>query len=57
MLYLWPAQALHVPFAGLGRGAGGTARRRVVGLPTGHWVMRQRPQEFNAALIDWLDGR
>lgn len=30
---------------------------RVVGLPTGHWVMRQRPQEFNAALIDWLDGR
>ena len=27
------------------------------GLPTGHWVMVQRPQEFNAAVIDWLDGR
>jgi len=30
---------------------------RVMGLPTGHWVMVQRPQEFNAAVIDWLDGR
>lgn len=30
---------------------------RVLGLPTGHWVMVQRPQEFNAAVIDWLDGR
>jgi pimeloyl-ACP methyl ester carboxylesterase len=30
---------------------------RVLALPTGHWVMVQRPQEFNAALIDWLDGR
>jgi pimeloyl-ACP methyl ester carboxylesterase len=27
---------------------------RVLGLPTGHWVMLQRPQEFNAALRDWL---
>ena len=27
---------------------------RVLGLPTGHWVMLQRPQEFNAALLDWL---
>ena len=27
---------------------------RVLGLPTGHWVMLQRPQEFNAALLGWL---
>ena len=27
---------------------------RVLGLPTGHWVMLQRPAEFNAALLDWL---
>jgi pimeloyl-ACP methyl ester carboxylesterase len=27
---------------------------RVLGLPTGHWVMLQRPKEFNAALLGWL---
>jgi pimeloyl-ACP methyl ester carboxylesterase len=27
---------------------------RVLGLPTGHWVMLQRPSEFNAALLGWL---
>lgn len=27
---------------------------RVLGLPTGHWVMLQRPQQFNAALLGWL---
>ncbi len=27
---------------------------RVLGLPTGHWVMLQRPREFNTALLDWL---
>jgi len=27
---------------------------RVLGLPTGHWVMIKRPQEFNAALLAWL---
>ncbi|MCR5863937.1 alpha/beta fold hydrolase [Aquincola sp. J276] len=27
---------------------------RVVGLPTGHWVMVGRPAEFNAAVLDWL---
>jgi len=26
----------------------------VIGLPTGHWVMVQRPQEFNAAVLAWL---
>jgi cis-3-alkyl-4-acyloxetan-2-one decarboxylase len=34
---------------------------RVLGLPTGHWVMLQRPEAFNQALLDWLeqspDGR
>jgi pimeloyl-ACP methyl ester carboxylesterase len=29
---------------------------RVVGLPTGHWVMVQRPQEFNQAVLDWLES-
>lgn len=27
---------------------------RVLGLPTGHWVMLQQPQAFNAALLGWL---
>jgi cis-3-alkyl-4-acyloxetan-2-one decarboxylase len=27
---------------------------RVIGLPTGHWVMVQRPQEFNDAVRAWL---
>lgn len=27
---------------------------RVVGLPTGHWVMVGRPAEFNAAVLEWL---
>jgi len=32
------------------------ARRgsRVIGLPTGHWVMVQRPKEFNEAVLAWL---
>jgi pimeloyl-ACP methyl ester carboxylesterase len=25
-------------------------------LDTGHWVMRQKPAEFNAILKDWLIG-
>ncbi len=29
---------------------------RVIGLPTGHWVMLQRPAEFNDALQAWLDA-
>ena len=29
---------------------------RVIGMPTGHWVMIGRPREFNAALLDWLKG-
>ncbi len=33
-----------------------TPGSRVLGLPTGHWVMLQRPQEFNTALLDWLDA-
>jgi cis-3-alkyl-4-acyloxetan-2-one decarboxylase len=28
----------------------------VVGLPTGHWVMLQKPEPFNAAVRQWLDG-
>jgi pimeloyl-ACP methyl ester carboxylesterase len=28
---------------------------RVVGLPTGHWVMITRSQEFNDAVCSWLD--
>jgi pimeloyl-ACP methyl ester carboxylesterase len=28
---------------------------RVVGLPTGHWVMVQKPHEFNATVRKWLD--
>lgn len=27
---------------------------RAVALPTGHWVMVQRPDEFNAAVLEWL---
>lgn len=27
---------------------------RVIGLPTGHWVMVQRREEFNAAVRQWL---
>jgi pimeloyl-ACP methyl ester carboxylesterase len=27
---------------------------RVIAFPTGHWLMVQRPAEFNAALLDWL---
>lgn len=27
---------------------------RVMGFPTGHWVMIQRPQEFNEAVLAWL---
>jgi pimeloyl-ACP methyl ester carboxylesterase len=27
---------------------------RVIGLPTGHWVMTQRPAQFHAALREWL---
>jgi pimeloyl-ACP methyl ester carboxylesterase len=27
---------------------------RVIGLPTGHWVMVQRRQEFNDAVLAWL---
>ena len=31
-----------------------TPGNRVLGLPTGHWVMVRRPQEFNAAVLAWL---
>ena len=27
---------------------------RVIAFPTGHWIMVQRPREFNAALLAWL---
>ena len=27
---------------------------RVIGLPTGHWVMVRRPKEFNDAVLAWL---
>ena len=27
---------------------------RVLGFPTGHWVMIGREREFNAALLAWL---
>lgn len=30
---------------------------RVIGLPTGHWVMLSRQPEFNAAVRSWLDER
>ncbi|MEX1166080.1 MAG: alpha/beta hydrolase, partial [Hydrogenophaga sp.] len=26
-----------------------------LGMETGHWLMRQRPEEFNAAVGSWLD--
>jgi hypothetical protein len=32
----------------------------VIPFPTGHWIMVQRPREFNDALLGWLaetDGR
>ncbi len=29
---------------------------RVLGMPTGHWVMSQRPDEFNAAVLAWLQS-
>jgi pimeloyl-ACP methyl ester carboxylesterase len=29
---------------------------RVIGLPTGHWVMIERKREFNEALLSWLTG-
>jgi pimeloyl-ACP methyl ester carboxylesterase len=28
---------------------------RVVGLPTGHWVMLQRPVEFQRTVLQWLN--
>jgi len=27
---------------------------RVIGMPTGHWIMVARPREFNDALLAWL---
>jgi cis-3-alkyl-4-acyloxetan-2-one decarboxylase len=27
---------------------------RVLGLPSGHWVMIEQPREFNDALLSWL---
>jgi pimeloyl-ACP methyl ester carboxylesterase len=36
------------------------AGSRVVAMPTGHWVMAQQPDAFNAAVLGWLhetDGR
>ena len=27
---------------------------RVIAFPAGHWIMVQKPREFNAALLDWL---
>lgn len=27
---------------------------RVIGMPTGHWLMLSRPEEFNAAVASWL---
>lgn len=32
----------------------GRPHSRVIGLPTGHWVMVQRRQEFNDAVLAWL---
>ena len=29
----------------------------VLGMDTGHWVMRQQPAAFNAAVLRWLDGQ
>ncbi len=29
---------------------------RAVGMDTGHWVMRERPDEFNAQVRAWLDA-
>jgi pimeloyl-ACP methyl ester carboxylesterase len=28
---------------------------RVSAMPTGHWVMAQKPAEFNAAVLQWLE--
>jgi pimeloyl-ACP methyl ester carboxylesterase len=30
---------------------------RVIGFETGHWVMAERPAEFNAAVHHWLEAR
>ncbi len=30
---------------------------RVVGLDTGHWVMREAPERFNAEVRDWLSAQ
>jgi cis-3-alkyl-4-acyloxetan-2-one decarboxylase len=30
---------------------------RAVGMDTGHWVMRERPDEFNAQVRAWLDAQ
>ena len=27
---------------------------RALGLPSGHWVMIERPREFNDVLLSWL---
>lgn len=29
-------------------------RSRVIGFPTGHWIMVQQPKAFNDALLGWL---
>ena len=33
---------------------GARAANRVIALPTGHWVMVQKPQAFNEAVATWL---
>ena len=33
------------------------AGSRVVGMEAGHWLMRQRAEAFNTAVLDWLGGR
>jgi pimeloyl-ACP methyl ester carboxylesterase len=35
---------------------GATPGSRVHAFPTGHWVMVQRPAEFNQAVLAWLAG-
>lgn len=30
---------------------------RVIAMPTGHWPMVEKPGPFNAAVLEWLDGR
>lgn len=34
----------------------GQPASQVLGLPTGHWVMTQRPKEFHAAVRQWLEA-